>query len=73
MAPGSLVVTKNRWGIDSLRIGIVIERSETREDCWVVLWSTKDSHRLQEHREDTLLELDEETPEDVGKRGCISA
>jgi hypothetical protein len=71
MKCGSLVVTRNRWGLMSLYIGLVVQKL-TDTTC-LVLWSTTSSKKLQEHYEDALLELNDDTIEEVEKRGCISA
>lgn len=62
MKPGTLVMTKNRWGMDSRLIGVVIERTETGEDTWRVLWATKSSYKLQEHLGSNLLDIDRDVP-----------
>jgi hypothetical protein len=57
MSPGSLVITKNRWGLKSRYVGLVIRKIENvdADDIWEVLWPCS----LQEHCEEALQEITE--------------
>ncbi len=74
MNRGSLVVTKNRWSLCSLSLGIIIEKigNTTADEIWVVMWSGKESPSFQAHIEDSLVEISERNMEEIGQRGCIS-
>jgi len=62
MGPGSLVITKNRWGMRSRHVGIVIRKIENADadNIWEVLWPFQTSSPLQEHCEDALCEITED-------------
>lgn len=70
MKCGSLVVTRNQWGLKSLFVGLIVQK--VTDDSWLVLWSTSGTQNLQEHCEDALLELTDDVAQEVEKRGCIS-
>lgn len=74
MKRGSLVVTKNRWSLKSLSVGIVVEKIDNpdADNIWLVMWSGKESPAFQEHLEDSLVEISEENMVSIGQRGCIS-
>jgi hypothetical protein len=74
MNRGSLVVTKNRWSLRSLSLGIIIEKIDNpdADEIWVVMWSGKESPSFQEHIEDSLVEISDGNLEEIGQRGCIS-
>lgn len=55
MNVGDLVITKQRWGLDSQRLGIIVERTSTGDDTWLILWSTKMSYKLKEHIGEALI------------------
>lgn len=58
MRRGALVITKNRWGMDSRFVGLVIEQVGWQEDdTWKVLWSVKGSYKIQEHLGSNLIDL----------------
>lgn len=57
MAPGSLVTIKNSWVLGAGDLGVVIKKSNVAVDAWVVLWSSKSSYKIQDHLENSLLEL----------------
>lgn len=59
MKPGTLVAKKSRWEIDSknLYFGIVLEPSKKTPGAWLVLWTVKNSYRLQEHLSEALIDL----------------
>lgn len=59
MGPGSLVTTKNRWGMKSRYVGLVIRKidNEDSDTIWEVLWPQHSSSPLQEHCEDALYEI----------------
>lgn len=56
------MVTRNRWGMDSRLVGIVVEKTSTGEDTWLVLWATKNAYKLQEHWGTNLVDVDEFFP-----------
>jgi len=74
MKRGSLVVTRNRWSLKSLSIGIIVDKIDNpdADNIWVVMWSGKEFPTFQEHLEDSLIEISEENLEKIGQRGCIS-
>lgn len=52
------MITKNRWGMDSRYIGIIVEPiGWAEDDKWLVLWSISKSYKLQEHLGSNLIEL----------------
>ena len=57
MRVGSLVVTKTRWSLDARYLGLVVEKTLTGDDTWLVLWSLKDAYKLQEHLGSGLSEI----------------
>lgn len=57
MKSGDLVITKQRWGMDSQHLGIILHKTDTKHDTWLVLWTTKKSCKLQEHIEEALTVL----------------
>lgn len=65
MKIGALVATKSRWGMDSRNVGIVIEKTSTGDDTWLVLWSLKNSYKIQEHIGEGLVDLSIERRENV--------
>lgn len=56
---GALVVKRSRWGINSQIIGIIVDKSYKKNDCWLVLWTLAKSYKLQEHMGSALLDLSE--------------
>jgi len=72
MKPGALVIKQSRWHPDSKSIGIVLHASENQPGCWVVLWTIKDSYRIQSHLEHALIELDDTNDDTLLERTCTS-
>lgn len=75
MQRGSLVVTRIRWSLRSLSLGIIIDKIDNpdADNIWVVMWSEKGEFpTFQEHSEDALVEVCEENIEEIGRRGCLS-
>lgn len=65
MKVGSLVTMKNAWSMYSGNFGIVVSSPEDRRDPLVVLWSVKNSFKLQEHLEDSLILLQDRYPKET--------
>lgn len=58
MHVGALVSKKSRWGVDSQLIGIVVCKSDTIKDGWIVLWTLSDNkYKLQDHIASALIDL----------------
>lgn len=71
MKPGSLVIKTSRWNPDSKNIGVILHPAE-QPHTWVVLWTQKESFKLQIHLESALIELDGDNDELLLDRTCIS-
>jgi hypothetical protein len=74
MQRGTLVVTRNKWSLRSLSVGIAIDKIDNpdADNVWVVMWSGKEIPSFQEHVEDSLLEVTDENTQEIGQRRCIS-
>lgn len=60
------MIIKNRWGMDSRYVGVVIDQVGWHEDdTWKVLWSIKDSYKIQDHLGSNLIEVSDTTIEHV--------
>lgn len=72
MKLGSLVAKRVRWNLDSRNLGIIIAKSVSKEDSWLVLWNIAGSYKLQEHITDALIDLENYSEEALKPRTCIS-
>ena len=74
MQRGTLVVTRNKWSLRSLSVGIAIDKIDNpdADNIWVIMWSRKETPSFQEHVEDSLLEVTDENTQEIGQRRCIS-
>lgn len=66
MRIGTLVETRERWGMNSRLLGVIVNRSENNDTC-TVLWSMKNSIKTQEHLESALVNIS-----DQWEKECIS-
>lgn len=70
---GALVVKKSRWDISSNLVGVVVAKSTSIDNGWVVLWTQNEaSYKLQEHIAEALLDLNAVSESTVKVRTCIS-
>ena len=59
MKVGDLVIPRVPWGMNSNRIGLVIEKSLDHGNGWIVLWTKINGYQLQCHIDDALLVIAE--------------
>ena len=57
MNAGMIVMKRSRWELDSKNLGLILEPSKSIPDAWLVLWTTKNSYKLQEHLSAALMEI----------------
>lgn len=70
---GALVAKKSRWDISANLIGVVVAKSPSIENGWLVLWTQNESnYKLQEHIAEALLDLNSVAESIVKARTCIS-
>ena len=69
---GQLVVLKNRWNIQSTRIGVILEYDNSIDDVVLVMWTDNDGIKLKYHLIDALIQVNELTSERIKERICAT-
>ena len=66
---GQLVVLRNRWNVNSNRIGIVVVQ-EPQSDVIFVMWTVEDGVKIKKHIQDAVLPVTSMTKNKIEERIC---
>ena len=67
---GKLVVLTARWNLSSDRVGIIIDKSLSQENVFLVMWTDKNGVKLRYHLIEALLPVNDKTLEKIEERVC---
>lgn len=70
MKSGDIVMKKLRWSYDSLRLGLLTEK--TGNDVWTVLWTMNGVYSLERCFEDDVIVITDENTKEAEARWKIT-